>query len=68
MKTVVIEIELEVDDNASNLGVAESLELTLMHNDYGKPNYVVCRNKHRHSAASSTSRLPADSGSSSQGS
>lgn len=58
MKTVVVEIEIEVDDNASNLGVAESLELTLMHNDYGKPNYVVCRNKHRYTSNVSAAKPP----------
>jgi len=49
MKTVVIEIELEIDETQdSNGGIASGIEQTLIDNEYGKPNYVICRDKFRH--------------------
>lgn len=56
MKTVIVEIEMDVEDDVSNLGIAEGIEQTLIHNDYGQPNYVICRNKYRHPSSSSAAK------------
>lgn len=54
MKLVIIEIELEIDETQhSNSGIALGIEQVLINNEYGQPNYIVCRDKLRHSGSGS---------------
>lgn len=52
MKTVVIEIEMEIDEKRwSNGDIANAIDYTITNRNgepIGKPNYVICRDKFRH--------------------
>ena len=60
MKTVVIEIEMEIDEEVeSNYIIAHALETIMVEHTKRKPNYVVCRDKHRrHNPADSSTARP----------
>lgn len=57
MKTVVIEIELEIDETQhTNGAIAEGIRQMFMRcEELGEPNYVICRDKYRHKATTESS-------------
>lgn len=61
MKTVVIEIEMEIDETQhNNCAVAEGIRQMFMRcEELGEPNYVICRDKYRrHNPADSSTARP----------